>query len=57
MAKTNQMAVRLPPAVKDALVRAAAADTRTMSSLVEKILTDWLKSHGFMKTQKGQNRE
>jgi predicted transcriptional regulator len=35
--------VRLPPETKAALEKAAAADDRTFTSLVTKILHDWLK--------------
>lgn len=42
--KTAPVSVRLPPEVKVALERAAKADTRSLSSLIEKILTDWLKA-------------
>lgn len=42
--KTAPVSVRLPPEVKAALERAAKADTRSLSSLIEKILTDWLKT-------------
>lgn len=42
--KTAPVSVRLPPEIKAALERAAKADTRSLSSLIEKILTDWLKT-------------
>jgi predicted transcriptional regulator len=37
--------VRLPPETKSALEKAAAADDRTFTSLVTKILHDWLKAN------------
>jgi hypothetical protein len=42
-------AVRLKPPVKAALQKAADSDARSMTSLVEKILVDWLKERGFLK--------
>jgi predicted transcriptional regulator len=41
--------VRLPPETKSALEKAATADDRTFTSLVTKILHDWLKDNGFLK--------
>ena len=46
MPKTTPIGVRLSPETKDALARAAKIDVRSMASLVEKILLDWLKEHG-----------
>jgi hypothetical protein len=40
---------KLPPETKSALEKAAAADDRTFTSLVTKILHDWLKENGFLK--------
>ena len=42
MVKTPSLGVRVLPPVKVALERAAADDMRSMSSLVEKIVTEWL---------------
>jgi hypothetical protein len=42
-------AVRLKPPVKAALQKAADADARSMTSLVERILVNWLKENGFLK--------
>jgi hypothetical protein len=41
--------VRLPPETKRALEEAAAADDRTFTSLLTKILHDWLRERGFLK--------
>jgi hypothetical protein len=35
--------------VKVALEKAAAADSRSTSSMIEKIVTDWLKKRGHLK--------
>ena len=48
MAKDDVLHVRIEAAVKAALQVAAAKDGRTMASLVNKVLADWLK------TQKGK---
>jgi hypothetical protein len=40
---------RFTPAVRAALDKAAEADTRTTSSLIQKIVTEWLKEKGFLK--------
>jgi hypothetical protein len=41
--------VRFDPAVKAAIDKAAKADTRSASSLIQKVMTDWLKEKGFLK--------
>ncbi len=48
MARTNPLGVRVEPDVKDALERAAKADDRSVSSLVERILKQWLTEKGFL---------
>jgi hypothetical protein len=48
MVKTPSLGIRLPPEVKDALQKAAKADVRSVSSLAEKVLTDWLKANGHL---------
>jgi hypothetical protein len=54
---TGKMPVKLPPPtsirfeshVKAALTKAAKDDTRSITSLVTKLVTDWLKEHGYLK--------
>lgn len=41
--------LRLYPSMKKALETAAAADHRTMASMAEKILSDWLREKGYLK--------
>jgi|GraSoi013_1_20cm_1032409.scaffolds.fasta_scaffold440801_1 hypothetical protein len=41
--------VRLDPQVKAALEKAAKSDARTVSSLIQKLLSDWLKEEKFLK--------
>lgn len=48
MAKTHPLGFRVEPEIKQALEAAAKADRRSVSSLVENILSDWLKEHGFI---------
>ena len=46
--KMHPMSVRLNPAVRDALERAAADDQRALSAMIEVILTRWLASNGYL---------
>jgi len=48
MARTNSLGVRVEPEIKDALEKAAKADDRSVSSLVERILRTWLTDRGFL---------
>jgi hypothetical protein len=41
--------VRVESAVRIALDKAAKQDARTVSSLVQKVLTEWLRAEGFLK--------
>lgn len=43
MAKDERIAVRLDTETKAALAKAAEADRRSLSSMVEKIIADWLR--------------
>jgi hypothetical protein len=43
MAKDERIAVRLDAVTKVKLAQAADEDKRSLSSMVEKIVTDWLK--------------
>ena len=47
--KTTPVSVRLAPEVKVALDKAAKADARSLSSMTEKALIDYLRKHGFLK--------
>lgn len=47
--KTAQVNLRLPPSLKAAAEQAAAKDRRSLTSLIEKLLTDHLESNGFLK--------
>jgi hypothetical protein len=43
------LSVRLEPQVKTALEKAAKADSRNLTSLVQKIVAEWLKAQGHLK--------
>jgi hypothetical protein len=47
--KSLPVSVRLPPDVKSAAEAAAKEDTRSLSSYIEKLLTDHLKKKGYLK--------
>jgi hypothetical protein len=48
MTKTAQISLRFTPDLKDALARAADHEVRSMASLVEKIVIDWLRAHDYV---------
>lgn len=47
--KSPSLGVRIAPATKAALQKAAADDKRTVSNLVEKVLEEWLRANGYLK--------
>jgi hypothetical protein len=47
--KIAQVNLRMEPVLKDAAEKAAKADHRSLTSLVEKLLTEYLKKKGFLK--------
>ena len=57
MVKTPSLGVRLPAELKAALERAAKDDLRSMSSMVEKILTLHLKANGYLDASKPKPRK
>jgi hypothetical protein len=46
--KTALLNMRIDPEVKAAAELAASADHRSLSSLVEKLLADYCREHGFL---------
>jgi hypothetical protein len=44
--KTSVVQLRIRPSLKDAAEKAAAEDQRSLTSLIEKLLTDFLKKAG-----------
>lgn len=47
--KTATLNLRIDPALKAAADKAAADDQRSLTSLVEKLLTEHLKAKGYLK--------
>lgn len=54
MQKSLPVSFRLPPETKSALEKAAKADSRSTSSLMEKLVTDWLKEKGHLPKETGE---
>ena len=52
MTKAEPIGIRLEPDERTALEEAAAADDRTMSALGRKIIAEWLRVNGWLKTAK-----
>jgi hypothetical protein len=46
--KSESLGVRVQPEIKGALERAAEDDHRSMASMIEKILADFLRDHGYL---------
>jgi len=46
--KTATLNLRIAPDLKDAADKAAADDQRSLTSLIEKLLTDHLKKNGYL---------
>ena len=51
MARTAAIGIRVEPEVKEAAEKAAAADRRTLASLLEKVLVEWLEANGHLPTK------
>jgi hypothetical protein len=47
--RTTQTIIRTKPSVKAAAEKAASDDGRSLSSLIEKLLTDYLREKGYLK--------
>jgi hypothetical protein len=50
--KTAQVNLRIDPALKLAAEKAAADDHRSLTSLVEKLLSEHLKTQGYLRSAK-----
>jgi len=50
--KTTQFFMRMDPVIKEAGEKAAAADRRSLAALLEKLLEDYCKEHGFLKPER-----
>lgn len=53
--KTSQINLRISPSLKEAADRAAAADQRSLTSLIEKLLTEHLRKNGYMGEARSQS--
>ena len=49
--KTAQVNLRIDPDLKALADKAAAADQRSLTSLIEKLLTEHLRKNGFLKVK------
>jgi hypothetical protein len=47
--RTAPLGLRITPALKDALAKAAETDHRSVASYVERLLTDHLRKGGYLK--------
>lgn len=54
MAKTHPLGFRIEREIKEALVRAAKDDHRSVSSLVELVIERWLKERGYLGEDKNR---
>ena len=54
--KTAQVNLRIAPALKAAAEKAAADDQRSLTSLVEKLLTDHVRDRGYLPTATEANQ-
>jgi hypothetical protein len=52
--KEAQVNLRLRPTLKAAAEKAAVDDHRSLTSLVEKLLTDYLRKNGYLTEPEGQ---
>lgn len=46
--RSAQLNMRIDPVLKEAAEEAAADDRRSLSSLIEKLLTDYCREHGYL---------
>jgi predicted HicB family RNase H-like nuclease len=46
--KTATLNLRINPELKLMAEKAAASDQRSLTSLIEKLLTEWLKANGYL---------
>jgi uncharacterized protein (DUF1778 family) len=52
--KTDALSFRVAADTKDAITRAAAAEDRSVSYMVERILREWLVRHGHLNEEQGK---
>ena len=49
MVRMNPLSFRVEPEVRAAIEKAAADEDRSISSMVERILKEWLREKGYLK--------
>lgn len=49
--KTAQVNLRVDPKLKALADKAAREDQRSLTSLIEKLLADYLRQHGYLKAE------
>lgn len=54
MSKTHPLGFRIERELKEALVKAARDDRRSVSSLVEILIENWLRERGYLGDDKGK---
>ena len=57
MPKTAAIGVRVDPKIKEAAERAAADDHRSVASLLEKLLTEYLIEKGYLNVSRSMGKE
>lgn len=57
MPKTAAIGVRVDPKIKEAAERAAADDHRSVASLLEKLLTEYLIEKGYLNGSRSAGKE
>ena len=50
--KTAHFSMRIDPELKEAAEKAAADDRRSLSSLIEKLLTDYCRDQGLLRPER-----
>ncbi|MBU2935171.1 MULTISPECIES: hypothetical protein [Pacificibacter] len=50
--KSAPLGLRITPSLKEALEKAAQKDSRSVASMAEVILTQWLEEHGHLTPDK-----
>jgi hypothetical protein len=54
VARTASIGIRVEPELKDVIEKAAKADRRTMASLIEKVMVEWLKANGHLPKEESE---
>ena len=54
--KTTQFNMRMDPELKEVAEKAAAADRRSLSSLIEKLLEDYCRAQGLIRPERKTRR-